>query len=86
MLGQDFILLNSEQVALALLEKRSQKYSDRPAIVSAVAVLCVFPAFLCSLRSRVHKGSVVNGCPLAPGMDRGSGYTGDCSTKFFRPM
>ena len=78
-------MLNSEQAILALLEKRSQKYSDRPAIVSSVAVLCVFPAFLCSLRSWVHKGSAVNGRPLAPGMGRGSGYTDDCYTKFFTP-
>ncbi|KAN0081290.1 Cytochrome P450 [Tylopilus felleus] len=30
MFGQDVILLNSEEVAVALLDKRSQKYSDRP--------------------------------------------------------
>ena len=29
-LGQEIIILNSEEVAIALLEKRSQKYSDRP--------------------------------------------------------
>ena len=29
-LGQEVIILNSEEVAIALLEKRSQKYSDRP--------------------------------------------------------
>ena len=75
-------MLNSEQAALVLLEKRSQKYSDRPASASSVSIMCVFPAFLCSLRSRVHKGSVVNGRPLAPGMGRGSGYTDDCYTKF----
>ena len=82
-LGQDFIVLNSEQAALALLEKRSQKYSDRPASIFSVAVLCVFPAFLRSSRSRVHKSSAVNGCPLTLGMGRGSGYTGGCYTKFF---
>jgi hypothetical protein len=52
-LGQDIIVLNSEQIAIAFLEKRSQKYSDRP--VFSAADLCVFPVFLCSLRSRVHK-------------------------------
>ena len=46
-LGQDIIVLNSEQVAVALLEKRSQKYSDRP--VFSTADLYVFPVFLCSL-------------------------------------
>ena len=45
--GQDIIVLNSEQVAVALLEKRSHKYSDRP--VFSAADLCVFPAFRCSL-------------------------------------
>lgn len=29
-LGREVILLSSEEVAIALLEKRSQKYSDRP--------------------------------------------------------
>ncbi|KAG9312714.1 cytochrome P450 [Chiua virens] len=28
--GQDIVVLNSEEVAIELLEKRSQKYSDRP--------------------------------------------------------
>ncbi|KAF8452275.1 cytochrome P450 [Boletus edulis BED1] len=35
MLGQDIILLNSERVAVELLEKRSQKYSDRPVFAAA---------------------------------------------------
>ena len=38
-LGQDIIILNSEEVANALLDKRSRKYSDRP--VSAIAELYV---------------------------------------------
>ena len=46
-LGQDIIVLNSEQVAVALLEKRSQKYSDRP--VFSTADLFVFLTFVCSL-------------------------------------
>ena len=29
-LGQEIVILNSEEVAIALPEKRSQKYSDRP--------------------------------------------------------
>ena len=29
-LGREMIILNSEEAAVALLEKRSQKYSDRP--------------------------------------------------------
>lgn len=47
MLGQHIILLNSEQVAIALLEKRSQKYSDRP--VFSVADLYVLVPFQCSV-------------------------------------
>ena len=51
-LGQDIIVLNSEQVAVALLEKRSQKYSDRP--VFSAADLCVFRYFCALVRSRVN--------------------------------
>jgi hypothetical protein len=39
-LGQDMIILNSEQVASDLLEQRSEKYSDRP--VFSALDLCVF--------------------------------------------
>ncbi|KAG8215888.1 cytochrome P450 [Butyriboletus roseoflavus] len=34
-LGQDVIVLNSEEVAIELLEKRSHKYSDRPVFSAA---------------------------------------------------
>lgn len=43
-LSQEIILLNSEQTAIALLDKRSEKYSDRPAF--SAAELCILSAFL----------------------------------------
>lgn len=39
-LGQDIVILNSKEVAIELLEKRSQKYSDRPVI--SIADMYVF--------------------------------------------
>ena len=49
-LGQEIIILNSEELAIALLEKRSDKYSDRP--VYSVAELYVVQPFLCSFMHR----------------------------------
>ena len=48
MFGQDVILLNSEEVAVALLDKRSQKYSDRPEF--SPAEMYVLLSVSCSLR------------------------------------
>ena len=45
MFGQDMVILNSQEVAVALLEKRSHKYSDRP--VLSILELYVVPPVLC---------------------------------------
>ena len=46
MFGQDIILLNSEEVAVALLDKCSSKYSDQPEFAPAELYVLLF---LCSL-------------------------------------
>ena len=81
-LGQEIIILNSEELAIALLEKRSDKYSDRP--VYSVAELYVVPPFLCTVTDLfTNPDSAGNGHPFLRGMDRGSSYTDDCYISSF---
>ena len=81
-LGQEIIILNSEELAIALLEKRSDKYSDRP--VYSVAELYVVPPFLCTVTDLfTNSDSAGNGHRFLRGMDRGSSYTDDCYISSF---
>ena len=85
MLGQEIIILNSEEVAIDLLEKRSRKYSDRP--VSSTADLCVMPSrspFRIFVLTSIQQTDLAgNGRPLSRGMGRDSDYTDDCYIRSF---
>jgi hypothetical protein len=82
-LNMEIIVLNSEEVAIELLENRSRIYSDRPYI--AMSDLCAsfnLNQYIIS-QTTVFTASAGNGQHRSRDMVQGSGFTGAFTIKSF---